>query len=313
MTRDMDATDPVDLFVSERSDLDAELVAEVTDLLAEVTAADGHAPIGEAKTSQLHPGAEAWTGLTVRAAGDVLVGYAHIRWNAPGRNPRIALEIASRPEVRGPVTRVLLNAVEPTIAAAGGTAHLWTHRVEPAGALPEAMGWTVQRELAHMTRPLDQAPVPVLPEGVTVAAFRPGTDGEAFLRVNNAAFGDHPENGGWDAAELARRLDLDWVDPDGIRCAWRGEEMIAFHWTKDHRRIPGAPADAPGEVYVLAVHPDAQGGGLGRGMLDEGLAHLHRQGCRTVELYVDRASAGAYRLYERNGFELANLDVCWER
>ena len=140
-------------------------------------------------------------------------------------------------------------------------------------------------------------------------------DDEAFLEVNNAAFAGHPENGGWDADDFAERRALDWFRPDDLLMTWRGDELLGFHWTKWHgHESDEHPAHEPvGEVYVLAVHPRAQGLGLGRGLLQAGVHHLYQRGCRQAILYVDCASPTAVRLYESAGFAHEYLDVCYEQ
>jgi mycothiol synthase len=146
-----------------------------------------------------------------------------------------------------------------------------------------------------------------------VRAYRPGADDAALLAVNNAAFAGHPENGDWDAAELAERTSRDWFDPAGLLLAWRGEELLGFHWTKWHSHDSDeTPAHEPvGEVYVLGVAPAAQGLGLGRVLLTAGLRHLHDRGCRLAMLYVDRANPSAVGLYESEGFETEYREVCY--
>ena len=67
-----------------------------------------------------------------------------------------------------------------------------------------------------MRRPV-AAPLPDLavPDGVTVRGYRPGDD-QQLLRVNAAAFADHPEQGAMDAANLAERMAEPWFDPAGL-------------------------------------------------------------------------------------------------
>src|SRR5262245_26721733 len=53
----------------------------------------------------------------------------------------------------------------------------------------------------------------------------------------------------------------------------------------------------------LYVHPDAQGGGLGKALLD----WAKQQRPEGLELWLFQANVGARRFYERHGFRLAEL------
>jgi mycothiol synthase len=301
-----------------RTELDAATLAAVRELVDDCTRIEGHRPVGEHKYAHLAVGAPGWTGA-LAFDGSRLVGYAHLRWNASGHPHRMAVEVVVHPQWRSDdssIARRLLEATRAVMASAGGgVLFLWVHRVEDARAtLAARMGFAVQRELAFMRRDLDEAPAPVpLPEGVVLRAYRPEVDDEALLAVNNAAFAAHPENGGWDVDELAARRARDWFDPDDVLMAWRGTELVGFHWTKWHGHDSDeVPAHEPvGEVYVLAVAPSAQGLGLGRALLVAGLRHLHGRRCRQAVLYVDCASEGAVRLYQRHGFATAYREVCY--
>src|SRR5436305_395896 len=74
-----------------------------------------------------------------------------------------------------------------------------------------------------------------------------------------------------------------WFDPDGFLLHERDGALAGFCWTKVH---PGY--DPPlGEIYVIAVHPDFQGQGLGRALAVAGLDWLADRGLGTAMLYVD--------------------------
>jgi mycothiol synthase len=215
------------------------------------------------------------------------------------------------------VARQLVWEAHSVLArAGGGLMYLWVHRVDdPETTLARRLGFAVQRVLAFMNRALDDAPPePSVPAGVTLRPYRPDLDDEEFLRVNNAAFEGHPENGGWDLDEFAERRKRSWFDPDGLIMAWQGQRCIGFHWTKYHAHDSDeVVAHEPvGEVYVLAVHPQAKGLGLGRVLLDVGLRYLHGRGCRQAVLYVDTANEQAMRLYEREGFRMEYREVCYQ-
>jgi mycothiol synthase len=301
-----------------RTRLDESTLGEVLALIDATAEIEGHRPVGEHKYAHLKVGASGWVGV-LAYEDDVLVGYAHTRWNRPGERPRLAVEVVVHPEADQPrIAERLLDETREVLArAGGGTLWLWVHRVEdPADTVAAKLGFDVQRELAFMTRRLQQPPEPgPPPDGVTVRPYRPGVDDAELLRVNNAAFAGHPENGGWDLPELERRRELGWFNPDGVLMAWRGDRLLGFHWTKWHGHDSDeVPAHEPvGEVYILAVHPEAQGLGLGRHLLRAGLRQLADCGCREAVLYVDQASQGAVRLYESEGFATASLEVCYQR
>ena len=308
-----------------RSSLDQTTLDEILALIEEATRIEGHRPVGEHKYSHLAVGATGWVGVLAydrSDAGERLVGYAHTRWNPAGRGPRMAVEVVVHPDWYGTdVARLLLWEARSVLArAGGGLLYLWVHRViDPETTLARRLGFIVQRQLAFMTRDLSAPPpAPQLPAGVVLRPYRPDLDDDAFLAVNNAAFEGHPENGGWDHEELAVRRKREWFDPEGLLMAWRdGDDdgrCVGFHWTKWHGHDSDeVPAHEPvGEVYVLAVLPSEQGGGLGRALLRAGLRHLHTRGCRQAVLYVDCASAGAVRLYESEGFAIAYQEVCYQ-
>lgn len=81
-------------------------------------------------------------------------------------------------------------------------------------------------------------------------------------------------------------------------------QVVGFHWTKRHDQTTG-------EVYVLAVHPDHGGHGLGRALLEAGLAHLEAVGCTQVHLYVEGSQERVVRLYESARFDRISMDTAY--
>lgn len=138
--------------------------------------------------------------------------------------------------------------------------------------------------------------------GVVVRTYRPDIDDPAVVGVLRRAYAGTPE-AGWDREALESRRRQPWFDPQDLLVAEDPDEgMIGLHWTK--RRTDGR-----GEVYNLAVAPEAQGRGLGRVLLDAGLAHLAEIGLHEAILWVDAANRPALALYRSAGFTRWWIDV----
>jgi mycothiol synthase len=193
---------------------------------------------------------------------------------------------------------------------------LWAHGDLPAAAgFAAAAGFSRARELWQLRRTLRGAdaalPEPQFPAGVTVRAFVPGQDEDAWLGVNARAFAHHPEQGAWTKADLELREAEPWFDPEGFFLAERDGVLIGFHWTKVH---PEGPDGSPeGEVYVVGVDPAGQGGGLGRALTVAGMRYLQAQGLGHVMLYVDGDNTPAGRMYTALGFSRWSTDVMYRR
>ena len=168
------------------------------------------------------------------------------------------------------------------------------------------LGFTPDRRQHQMRVPLPRPDAIRFPVGVTLRAFRPGTDDAAWLRVNNRAFPNHPDQGGWIEAVLARRIAEPWFDPGGFLLAWRGDDLAGFCWTKVHEQ-----PERLGEIYVIGVDPDAQGIGLGRALVLAGLDHLaRRRGLSDrCALRGGGQRARGRRCTSRSGFSIARTDT----
>jgi mycothiol synthase len=289
--------------LSWRAGLDEALAGEVRALAAAATDVDGTPPLGEHVLMHLtDPGATHLLALD----DDVLVGIAQLD---AAEGAEAAAELVVHPGHRraGLGRRI----VEEVLARAGGTLRVWAHGQHPgAVALAARLGFTPVRELWQMRRSLlDGLPDPELPAGVRLRAFVPGPDDDEFLRVNNAAFDWHPEQGGWDRAQLRLREAEPWFDPAGFLLAVdESDRVLGFHWTKVHTE-----PEPIGEVYVLGVDPAARGLRLGAALTLAGLHHLRERGQSSVMLYVEADNAPAVRLYSGLGFTRSQADVSYRR
>jgi [ribosomal protein S18]-alanine N-acetyltransferase len=57
-----------------------------------------------------------------------------------------------------------------------------------------------------------------------------------------------------------------------------------------------------GQIIRLAVHPGAQRQGIGRALLNDGLAYCHANHARRVTINTQESNAASLRLYEQSGF-----------
>lgn len=313
---------------------------EVDDVHRLATAAgdaDGVYPLSEHVMLHLRLGGDApAVHLLIRHRAE-LIGYAHLDTTDVVEGPSAELVVHPMFRRRG-LGRALVTALTDAAVAAerDGRLRLWAHGNHPsATALALSLGFDRHRVLFQLRRSLF-APVtpPHLPDEVTLRAFEPGRDDQAWVRVNARAFADHPDQGKWTIDDLHVRMAEPWFDPAGFLLAVRsmpganatgigiGEELLGFHWTKvhgslrrDHRPDDEAEHDHDpiGEVYVLGVDPDARGLGLGEALTEAGLLYLRGRGLDQVMLYVDESNPRAVDLYHRLGFVRWTTDVCFRR
>lgn len=299
--------------VSDALPLADDALAAVPALLDAAAAADGSRAVSEAGELALRHRRTGVHHLGVLHEG-ALVAYAQVGPDDGAAGVEAVVHPAHR---RTGLGSALARAVLASVPA-GTEVLAWAHGDHPgARALAARLGARRVRELRRMHRPLTAADA-ALPDpatGVRLRTFVVGQDEPAWLRVNAAAFAHHPEQGRTTLEDLREREQEPWFDPAGFLLAEDEQDgaLLGFHWTKVHPAAAGEPA--AGEVYVLGVDPSAQGRRLGATLLQAGLAHLaaardpQGEPLGTVLLYVEADNAPAVRLYERQGFEVAHVDV----
>ncbi|GHJ27300.1 mycothiol synthase [Streptomyces hygroscopicus] len=280
---------------------------DVLRLIAESARSDGQQAVSEQGRLQLRGRREGVRHLVLREPSGELVGYAQLEDTDPVEAP--AAELVVHPAHRGQGHGRALGVT--LLKESGKRLRVWAHGGHASARhLAQVLGLTLFRELRQMRRPLGSLaelglPEPTLPEGVTVRTFRPGADDAAWLAANAAAFAHHPEQGSLTQRDLDDRKGEAWFDPEGFFLAERGGEIVGFHWTKVHAE------EGLGEVYVVGVRPDAQGGGLGRALTSIGLRHLAARGLPAAMLYVDADNFPAVAVYERLGFGTHETDLMY--
>ncbi|RRR99413.1 mycothiol synthase [Glycomyces terrestris] len=285
-------------------------------------AVDGIAPFNEQTTLAMSKHPDKHRRHFVVPLNDSVIAYA----GAEVVGDVAEAELAVDPDHRNRgVGGRLLDGVLDWIGPVARELRVWAHGDLPAAQrFAAAHGFDRARVLYQFSRELTGFPWPAawpegasrnwptgdaaaatLADGVRLRPFRTGRDEAEWLRVNAAAFADHPEQGRWTAADLRARQEESWFDPDGLLVAEDADGMLGFHWTKVEGGV--------GEVYVLGVDPRAQGTGLGRTLTLAGLAHLAAHGIRQVDLYADESNTKAVALYRKQGFEVVRTDVQWSR
>ena len=278
-----------------------ELITAASDL-------DKVAPVGEQVLRELaHQRTD-----HLLAVDERVVGYLNLA-TRPEDGAGMA-ELVVHPEARrrGIGTELIRAALSKT----DGRNQFWAHgTLEAARATASSLGLEPVRELVQMRRKLhdlNDAAEPSVPDGVCIRTYAGTADDAELLRVNNAAFATHPEQGGWSAADLDERRSESWFDPEGLFLAFdeQTDALRGFHWTKVHSDQTGL-----GEVYVVGVDPAAQGSGLGGLLTAVGVAHLARRLGGTAEptvmLYVESDNTAALKTYQRLGFTQFSVDTAY--
>lgn len=273
-----------------------------------------------------HPGPDS-AGFLVRdpaargaggAAGD-LVAYVHVARSDTFSPRHWAVGLLVHPERRHEEhAQVLVGAAVAHVASqGGGSVVLWSFGAGGEGdAVAGAAGFEADRDLLRMIVPLPASDRPALPDGVVLRTFEPGNDDAAWLVVNNRAFGNHPEQGGWIEDTLHRRMAEPWFDPSLFLVATDEAGLVGFNWLKvhsDQRASDRQDGADYGEIFVIGVDPRAQGTGLGRALALAGLDRLHDRGLRSCILYVDSRNVPAVGLYTDLGFTVERLDRSYRR
>ncbi len=256
-------------------------------------------PAGCARLSSALPFGD--TTIEAAATQDgAIIGFAQV---AVGDDGYTVDCVAADPAVRETLVTQLVAGISADAAVTW-----WGHEKQHDLALADSLHMSPpHRRLLNMSCPLPLDRV-VAQAGVAVSVrpFNVGSDEAAWLQVNNAAFSWHEEQSDWNLVTLRQRTSEPWFDPAGFLLHERDGRLAAFCWTKVH------PAGV-GEIYVIAVHPDFHGLGLGRALTIAGLLHLADTGSTRAMLYVEADNVAAVRLYESLGFHVTHTDVAYHR
>ncbi|GGF19095.1 mycothiol synthase [Subtercola lobariae] len=202
----------------------------------------------------------------------------------------------------------------------------WSHGDHPAAAaLAAKYRFSAVRRLLQLRLELEspytaEASAPNSPAQTdfTIDSFVPGRDDDEWVALNARVFAEHPEQGSITQSDLRARIDEPWFEAGDFLVA-RGPDgaMVGYNWLKIEPTdiaaaatpTPTPAAERVGEIYVIGVAPEAAGEGLGRLLMQHGLAALAARGCTTAALYTDDDNASAVQLYRSLGFTDYTVDV----
>ncbi len=230
------------------------------------------------------------------------------------------LDLVIRPGARGQGkgTALLSQLLE---LAGGAELRAWSHGENPAAAaLLANAGFSPIRTLFRLaldTAKLDDAieNARELPTGFHIEAFDGAPDSpraDDWVRVNAAAFASHPEQGGVTLEDFRATMRQGWFRAADLLLAVDDAtgEVAGYGWIKTIE-TPGEPLET--ELYVLGVHPEHAGKGLGAALFGESLRRMRELGTSRITLYVDESNANAVELYLRGGFEIDQRSTQWLR
>ena len=281
-------------------------IAEVVQLLDTVEKVDGRKPLNDHLWIDLRQGGRpGFAGLTARHHHTAQpIAYCQISRGNDSWSLDLVVDPLHRDNTLELGTALLGEATKIISSEGGASVHWWVS--DPTlehNTLAKKINLQMGRTLLQMqvALPLRQRVLAATTQVIT-QSFRVGIDEEPWLAVNNRAFINHPEQGGWTKQLLQSRQSEKWFDPQGFLLHFSAttRELVAYCWTKIDRE-----ADPKiGEIYVIAVDPQFHGQGLGRSLTVAGLEYLTNAGATTGMLFVDQDNTAAITTYEKIGFSL---------
>jgi ribosomal protein S18 acetylase RimI-like enzyme len=187
-----------------------------------------------------------------------------------------------------------IDAIESLLEQlrASGYREIITNALAPGASLPLVdCGFEIRGRLHLLSHDFESLP------GPTRRTRRSGSgDRSEVLAVDAAAFEDF-----WQLDEV------------GLRQAARATPRSHLRVTKsDPIRGYGlfGRAERTGYVQRLAIHPSAQGEGLGAALLTDGLHWMRVRGARSAFVNTQVDNERALALYERSGFRRLPVGLC---
>jgi ribosomal-protein-alanine N-acetyltransferase len=165
--------------------------------------------------------------------------------------------------------------------------HLWLDDTLPQmGLFPHEDVVTLYRNSLHLP------PAPEVPELTIRDAYL--EDAHMLLHIDHEAFAPPWQMSLDDMRQALRQAASSTI------IAWEGEPL-GYQISTRHQ--------TSGHLARIAVHPDAQGRGLGAVLLDETLRRFLRRGVRAITVNTQASNEHSQRLYQRYDFRRNGFDL----
>lgn len=329
-----------DVSILPLTSVSSEMYDDIVALAEACTKHDGFAPFDEQNLLDLShntPGTRLWIMVEYACGVGKVIGAAVAGRGGYG-------ELAVRPRLRNRgFGKRLLTTLLPEVPQG-----VWAHgNLEYAQKLATNLELEPGRRLYVMEKSLDvdSGETPGV-EGVAIRAFDEG-DLEDLVRLNAQAFADLPDQGNLSVEDFRQRMAEPWFDSsllfvarekkvcdnDVMRKSEAGEsvegesaidegesgetatdvnatndsaEMLAYLWMKplENDTI---------EIYVLGVHPCAQGRGVGKTLMKYAQDAMVRRRYKIAKLYVDASNEAAVGLYRTASYKVVEEHVMYAR
>ena len=226
-----------------------------------------------------------------------IVGYGEVY--PRGESGIVDVDVYVHPDAGDEVRRAVFDAVMERADGAGPGATLatWLTEGDRSAPLYAEAGFKGTRRFLRMrmelAEPVDVGPDP---DGIRVAAVRPGVDEPAVHDVLVEAFAQHvrPMTSSWERFSEQHVQHPDF-DPELWGVAWDGDRAVGALNLFDHGDIAF--------IRHVGVRDGYRGRGIASALIRRGLVALQARGQTRVDLGVDLDDeVGAARLYERIGF-----------
>lgn len=291
--------------------MDTAAIQNISELLTDAERADGVRPLSDHLWLDLRQGGRpGFIGLIATEEDhDHPIAYCQLSRG----NESWSLDLVVHPHHRYDMAvighELMTAALDIVKSEGGGHVHWWVFEASQLHrTLAQEFGLQQGRELLQLRVPLP-LPKVIAYRGSTITTRPFDFSGDAllWLETNNAAFTEHPEQGAWELDVLQSRIAEPWFDANGFLIHDIDSKLGAFCWTKMH------PETTPlvGEIYVIAVHPDFVGRGLGSAITVAGLNYLAASGAEIGMLFVDADNTAAIAMYSRLGFVTHHTELAF--